>query len=128
MVFLLAIPALALWRLQFVKHHQYAAGLSSGLMAVSMLATLYHHVYDALLLFPARLWVDTLRTKYRAWFAASATGLGSFAAVGGLELPRFRDVSQASAAQRQQHRMLTSIGPVAMTAAWLGLCALPGYL
>ncbi len=50
MVLLLPIPAIALWRLQFVKHQSTAAGLSSGLMAASMLATLYHHVYDALLI------------------------------------------------------------------------------
>ncbi len=51
--FPLGYPGVALWRLQFVKHHASAGGLSSGLMAVSMLATLYHHVYDALLVFPA---------------------------------------------------------------------------
>lgn len=125
MVFLLPISALALWRLQFVKHHQCAAGLSSGLMAVSMLATLYHHVYDALLLFPAAFGLilcepSTQRGSARlrliiamllllvAWNYASSELFLKLAPLG-----------------ESQRRMLTSTGPVAMTAAWLGLCALP---
>lgn len=125
MVVLLPIPAIALWRLQFVKHEQSPAALSSGLIAVSMLATLYHHVYDALLIFPAAFGLilcepSTQRGSPRlrlviamllllvAWNYASSELF--------LKLAPLGDV---------QRRMLTSTGPVAMTAAWLGLCALP---
>ena len=125
MICLLPLPALALWRLQFVKHDQNATGLSSGLMAVSMLATLYHHVYDALLIFPAAFGLilcepSTLRATPRLRLVIALMLL-----MVAWNYPSSELFLKLAPLGEAQHRMLTSTGPVAMTAAWLGLCALP---
>lgn len=125
MVFLLAIPALALWRLQFVKDHQYAAGLSSGLMAVSMLATLYHHVYDALLLFPAAFGLILCEPSTERGSPRLRLVLALLLLLVAWNYPSSEMFLKLAPLSDAQHRMLTSTGPVAMTAAWLGLCALP---
>ena len=125
MVLLLPLPALALWRLQFIKHHQNAAGLSSGLMAVSMLATLYHHVYDALLIFPAAFGLILCEPSTERGTPRLRLVIALLLLLVAWNYPSSEMFLKLAPLSEAQHRMLTSTGPVAMTAAWLGLCALP---
>lgn len=125
MILLLPLPALALWRLQFIKHHQTAAGLSSGLIAVSMLATLYHHVYDALLLFPAALGLILCEPSTQRGSPRLRLVLALLLLLVAWNYPSSELFLKLTPLNEAQHRMLTSTGPVALTAAWLGLCALP---
>ncbi len=125
MMCLLPLPALALWRLQFIKHHQNAAGLSSGLMAVSMLATLYHHVYDALLLFPAAMGLILCEPSTERGSPRLRLVLALLLLLVAWNYPSSELFLKLAPLSDAQHRMLTSTGPVALTAAWLGLCALP---
>lgn len=125
MILLLPLPALALWRLQFIKHHQNAAGLSSGLMAVSMLATLYHHVYDALLIFPAAFGLILCEPSTERGTPRLRLVIALLLLLVAWNYPSSEMFLKLSPLGEAQHRMLTSTGPVAMTAAWLGMCALP---
>lgn len=125
MVCLLPLPALALWQLKKANSNQLAAGLSSSIIAASILSTLYHHVYDALLLFPAvfglalsepsmqrgsrRVQIVTaLLLLFVTWNYASSEIMVNATGVTGMPL-----------------RLLTSTGPVALTVGWLALCLLP---
>jgi hypothetical protein len=121
----LALPALALWRLQFVPHQATAAGLSSGLMAVSMLATLYHHVYDALLIFPAAFGLILCEPSTLRGSARLRLILALLLLLVAWNYPSSEVFLNLAPLNEMQRRMLTSTGPVAMTAAWLGFCALP---
>ncbi|MCC6509456.1 MAG: DUF2029 domain-containing protein [Pirellulaceae bacterium] len=126
MTLLLPLPALALWRVQFIRDSQYAAGLSSGLIAVSILSTLYHHVYDALLLFPIAcgLWLgepSTLRGTRTIRMIVAALLLMVAWNYPSSEL----FIKSGGTLSEETRRMITSTGPVALTAAWLGMCALP---
>ena len=125
MILLLPLPALALWRLQFIKHHQNAAGLSSGLMAVSMLATLYHHVYDALLIFPAAFGLILCEPSTERGTPRLRLVIALLLLLVAWNYPSSEMFLKLAPLSEAQHRMLTSTGPVAMTAAWLGMCALP---
>ena len=125
MALLLPLPAIALWQLRRANSNQVAAGLSSGLIAVSIAATLYHHVYDALILFPAAFGLllsePSMRRGRRGLQLITAALLlfvtwnyaGSDLAV------RALGISGTSL------KMLTSTGPIALAAAWLALCLLP---
>ena len=125
MVFLLPLPAIALWQLKRAGSNPAAAGLSSSIIAVSILSTLYHHVYDALLLFPAVMglalgecsmqrgsrrvqWLTAALLLFVAWNYAGSEIMVKATGVSGLPL-----------------RVLTSAGPIALAAAWLALCLLP---
>ena len=125
MVLLLPLPALALWRLQFIKHEQSAAGLSSGLIAVSMLATLYHHVYDALLLFPAAFGLILCEPSTQRGSPRLRLVIALLLLLVACNYPSSEMFLNLAPINETQHRMLTSTGPIAMTAAWLGMCALP---
>ncbi len=125
MVLLLPIPALALWRLQFVKHHQYPAGLSSGLIAASMLAALYHHVYDALLIFPIAFGLILCEPSTERGSPRLRLVIALLLLLVAWNYPSSEMFLKLAPLNEVQHRMLTSTGPIAMTAAWLGLCAMP---
>ncbi len=62
-------------------------------MAASMLATLYHHVYDALLIFPAAFGLILCEPSTRARHATFATGPGRAVATSCMELSEFRKCS-----------------------------------
>ncbi len=125
MVFLLLLPALALWHIRRLTRDQSAAGLSSGVIAVSILATIYHHVYDAMLVFPVVIGLfanhpDLARgKKLMRWTIA------------GLMLFVTWNYLGSELAIRRLHitgdtlLLVASTGPIALTAAWLSLCALP---
>lgn len=125
MVLLLPLPAFALWQLQRREGNHSAAELSSGIIAVSMLATLYHHVYDALLLFPAIAGLalgqaSTLRgSQSLRWLIA---GLLLFVA---WNYPSSELAVKLTGVSGPQLRLITSTGPIALSAAWLAICLLP---
>ncbi|MGN6136072.1 MAG: glycosyltransferase family 87 protein [Aureliella sp.] len=125
MVLLLPLPALALWQLKRARADERAAGLSSSLIAVSIVATLYHHVYDALLVFPA---------IFGLWLSEPSTQRGSRnlrVVIAGLLLFVTWNYAGSDLAVRVTGvsglplKLLTSTGPIALAAAWLALCGLP---
>lgn len=125
MVCLLPLPALALWQLRRAGSDRVPAGLSSSIIAVSILSTLYHHVYDALLVFPA---VMGLALGERSMQRGSRTiqvvtaALLLFVA---WNYPGSEIAVKATGVSGMSLRLLTSTGPIALTAAWVALCLLP---
>lgn len=125
MVCLLPLPILALWKLRHASVIETASSHSSSIIAVSILATLYHHVYDALLLFPAIIglllghpslqhtrqsfrWIVALTLLFVAWNYPGSELIVNATGISGIPL-----------------RWLTSAGPIALACAWLALCIIP---
>jgi hypothetical protein len=134
MLLLLPVPALALWRLRRTAADPDAdahadsggaAGLSNSIITVSMLATLYHHVYDALLLFPAiaGLALGEPSTRRGSHQVRLLTAMLLLFVT--WNYPSSELAVKLSGVSGPQLRLITSTGPVALGAAWLAVCLLP---
>lgn len=125
MVLLLPLPALALWRLRRIDSDHFPAGLSSGIIAVSMLATLYHHVYDALLLFPAIAGLALGEASTRRWSRAVRLLIAGLLLFVAWNYPSSELAVKLTGISGTQLRLLTSTGPIALSTAWVAICLLP---
>lgn len=103
----------------------YVQSLSCGLIATSITCTIYHHVYDAVILIPVAVTMllsapGTERGSYRVRFIIGALLL--FVPWNYISSEQF--LSQLPL-NDYQHKMLTSTGPIALAAGWVGMILLP---
>jgi len=125
MVCLLPLPALALWRLRRVDDEDCsAAGLSSGVIAVSMLATLYHHVYDALLLFPIIMGLLLEAPSTQRGRRSIRLMMGMLLLFVTWNYASSDFVLRRLDLSGLQQRWVTSASAIALATSWLGVCLL----
>lgn len=125
MVMLLPLPAFAIWQLNRGNSNRRAAGISSGIMAASILATVYHHVYDSLLLFPVVIGLLLGEPSLKRGSAKIRLIIAALLLFVTWNYPSSEIAVKATGIAGVPLRLLTSTGPIALTAGWLGLCALP---
>ncbi len=130
MCVLLILPAVALRRLDIPRANAQLStqdrDVGNAIIAASVASTIYHHVYDALLLFPAIvILMSPVCAKVPIRIRAMLAGLLLFVTWNYVSSDQFltRFVNAPATT-----RMLTSTGPIALFAAWLGVCLLPWIL
>lgn len=125
MVLLLPLPAFAIWQLNRGNANRQAAGLSSGILAVSIVATIYHHVYDSLLLFPVIVGLLLGEPSLQRGSARIRLIIAALLLFVTWNYPSSEIAVKVTGISGVPLRLLTSTGPIALAAGWFGLCALP---